>query len=235
MTCFPFFFNTWEEYYSGELNLPIINGVGEGTVVACIVMIFSGEVGKEFWSQNVNLFGETYILKHITVIVFFLTGVSFSVLNIVNVLTEFRDKLSDAIQNLLIFLFLVLSLFIVVIYGESYIIKEYPKIVNILYGFSFAKLVGHLQLAHLSNAKFMQYRKSLLISFILLPAITILKYFYNIHLVDLDILIVVNLILHIIGKLNIQLFNAIIIKFSMDAFCILCYRRIVRNSEYKQI
>lgn len=200
MTSFPFFLNTWEEYYTGELNLPIINGVGEGTVLACIVMIMSGELGREFWIQDIEIIGNIYKLNHVMVVLFFLSGLYFALISLINVLQEFRDKLSDAIQNLLIFFFLVSTLFIVIIYGESKILKEHPKIINIMYGFSFAKLVGHLQLAHLSNARFMQYRKSLLSTFFVLGGTTILKTFYDIHLIDIDILILLTLFIHIIGK-----------------------------------
>lgn len=203
MTSLPFFLNTWEEYYTGELNLPIINGVGEGTVCACIVMIITGELGREFWVQEINLNGNLIKLNHLCVIIFFSSGLFFAIISLINVLSEFRDKLSDAIQNLIIFIFLVSTLFIVIIYGESEIIKQHPKIINILYGFSFAKLVGHLQLAHLSNAKFFQYRKSLLSTFIMMGGNTILKSFYKIHLIDLDTLIISIMIIHIIGNLNI--------------------------------
>jgi ethanolaminephosphotransferase len=200
-TSFPFFLNTWEEYYTRELNLPIINGVSEGTVIACISMIMSGELGREFWIQDVEIIGNIYKLNHITVILLFLSGSFFAIISLINVLREFRGKLSDAMQNLLIFFFLVSTLFIVIIYGESKIVKEHPKIINIMYGFSFAKLVGHLQLAHLSNALFMQYRRSLLSTFTVLGGTTILKTFYAIHLIDIDILILLTLLIHIIGKL----------------------------------
>jgi len=199
MTSFPFFLNTWEEYYTGELNLPVVNGVGEGTVIACIVMIITGELGREFWVQEIELFGDIYKTNHVMVILFFLSGLFFAIISLINVLKEFKDKLSDAIQDLFIFIFLVLTLFIVIIYGDSKILKEHPKVINILYGFSFAKLVGHLQLAHLSNARFMQYRKSLLSSFIILGATTFLKAFYDINIIDLDFLIISILVIHIIG------------------------------------
>jgi len=215
MTSFPFFLNTWEEYYTGELNLPIINGISEGTVIACIILIMSGELGREFWIQEIGFFGNFFKLNHLSVIIGFSSGLLFSMISLINVLREFREKLSDAIENLIIFFFLVFTLFIVIIYGESKIIKEHPKVINILYGFSFAKLVGHLQLAHLSNAKFMQYRKSLLSTFIILGGNTILKSFFDIHFMDLDTLIISILFIHIIGKVNLFML-------SMGSFRILC-------------
>jgi len=220
MTSFPFFLNTWEEYYTGELNLPIVNGIGEGTVCACIVIIMAGELGRDFFVQKIKIFEEFYMLNHLIVIVFFSTGVVFAIISLINVLREFRDKLSDAIQNLLFFLFLVFTLFIVVLYGESSIIREHPKLINILYGFSFAKLVGHLQLAHLSNAQFLQYRKSLFTTVAALGVTPILKTYYNIQIIDIDTLIILILIIHIVGNFLNNLF-------SLDAFCLLCNRRIM--------
>ena len=88
MTSFPFFLNTWEEYYTGELNLPIINGVGEGTVMACIVMIITGELGREFWIQEITILNKNYLLNHITVIIFFSSGLFFAMVSLINVLTE---------------------------------------------------------------------------------------------------------------------------------------------------
>lgn len=199
MTSFPFFLNTWEEYYTGELNLPIINGVSEGTIIACIVIIMTGEFGRDIWIQKISIFGEAYMLNHLLVVIFFLSGALYALISIINVLRQYRDNFVDSIENLFIFCFLVLTLFIVIIFGDSQIIKNHPKLINILYGFSFAKLVGHLQLAHISNAKFMQYRKSLLTSFLILGTNTLLSYFYGILLVDLDTLIIGILIIHIIG------------------------------------
>jgi ethanolaminephosphotransferase len=203
MTSLPFFLNTWEEYYTGELNLPIVNGVGEGTVCACIVLIISGELGRDFWIQEITIMNNIFKLNHVIVLIFFSSGAFFALISLYNVLKEFRDKLADAIQNLFIFVFLVVTLIFVILYGDSKILRDHPKIINILYGFSFAKLVGHLQLAHLSNAKFMQYRKSLLSTFFILWITIILDYFYGIKLIELDKLLIIILIIHIIGKIKL--------------------------------
>jgi ethanolaminephosphotransferase len=44
-----FFINTWEEYYVGELVLPEINGVAEGTLVIDIIHIISAIYGRDFF------------------------------------------------------------------------------------------------------------------------------------------------------------------------------------------
>jgi ethanolaminephosphotransferase len=200
MTSIPFFLNTWEEYYTGELNLPFIHGVSEGTVIACIAMAITGFYGQEFWLQYDNIFGLVIRRNHTIVSLCFSGGVFFGLISLINVFKTYRDKLQDAIENLLIFISLISTLCIVIIYAEadSVLIKEYPKVLIILYGFAFAKLVGHLQLAHICDSKFMQYRKSLLTSFVCLASVSLLNYNLGRIVINIDYLIVLFLIMHIV-------------------------------------
>lgn len=43
---------TLEEYYSGTLYLPPINGVGEGSVFAMILYLISGFTGNDLWATE---------------------------------------------------------------------------------------------------------------------------------------------------------------------------------------
>jgi ethanolaminephosphotransferase len=198
MTSIPFFLNTWEEFYTGELNLPIVHGVSEGTLTACIAMALTGYYGLEFWNQEANILGLVLKYNEITTLFCFITGMFFALLSLMNVILKYKEKRRDVFLNLIIFLFLVLSLVIVVNYADSIIVEKYPKIIIILYGFAFSKLVGHLQLAHICDSEFMQYRKSLLISFAWLSIVALLKHFYAIDVVNIDNLIIILLILNII-------------------------------------
>jgi len=62
-----FFFNTWEEYYTGSLDLPIIHGVSEGCVLCCVVMFCTGYYGHEIWLINFELFGRTYRINNFVI------------------------------------------------------------------------------------------------------------------------------------------------------------------------
>jgi hypothetical protein len=42
----PFYITTWEEYYSGVLTLGVINGPTEGILIAALLMLASGFLGK---------------------------------------------------------------------------------------------------------------------------------------------------------------------------------------------
>lgn len=53
---FPFYFVTMEQYYTGEMNFPPVNGVDEGSVVILICCIVSGVYGNvALWEQEVTL------------------------------------------------------------------------------------------------------------------------------------------------------------------------------------
>ena len=75
------------------------------------------------------------------------------------------DRIIDPIKNSITFIILLGSLCSVSYFAtESKIVTDYPKIVIYLYGFAFAKLVGHLQLAHVCKSHFYQFSKSILSS-----------------------------------------------------------------------
>ncbi|CAM9727106.1 unnamed protein product, partial [Phaeothamnion confervicola] len=52
---FPFFFATWEHYYTHELVLPVINGPSEGVLIGVLLSVLTYFVGPAFWAQPVPL------------------------------------------------------------------------------------------------------------------------------------------------------------------------------------
>jgi len=49
MTSFPFYFTTLEAYYTRILRLGYLNGANEGTIPACVFIIYTGFVGIDFF------------------------------------------------------------------------------------------------------------------------------------------------------------------------------------------
>lgn len=47
-----FFWSTWEEYYTGQLIMPIMNGPNEGLLGAVIVSLISCYCGPSYWHQH---------------------------------------------------------------------------------------------------------------------------------------------------------------------------------------
>ena len=55
----PFYFVTMEQYYTGEMNFPPINGVDEGSIVITGLSFVSAYYGNvEFWTQQVDVPGD---------------------------------------------------------------------------------------------------------------------------------------------------------------------------------
>jgi len=197
MICFPFFLNTLEEYYTGELNFPVVHGVSEGTVLACMAMNCSGFYGVEFWNTKVVVYGFTTQRNYLVASICLISGLGFGLTSLVNILRKFKEKKQEIIKNTQMFCYLVISLFLVVLYSDSSIVKNYPKVLTLLYGFAFAKLVGHLQLSHLADVKFDQYRTSLLVSTFFLSVFAVKNSFVNSININIDNLIIGFLGLHI--------------------------------------
>ena len=80
MIAVTFFFNTWEEYYTGSLDLPIMHGVSEGCVISCVVMILTGYYGHEMWLQNVTIYGQSFRLNNFVVVCSFAVSTVFSLI-----------------------------------------------------------------------------------------------------------------------------------------------------------
>jgi ethanolaminephosphotransferase len=205
MTSIPFFFKIWEEYYTNKFILDIINGPSEGSLIACIAMCVTGYTGRSFWMNTYQLYGYTIQYNHTIVFGCFAAGVFLAFQSFFNVIVIVKNK-KEAIRNLYAFLLLVASLAILLTFSNSQLIQKYPKLIVIVYGFSFAKLVTHLMLAHLSSAPFDQWRKSLLLAFFSLPSITILNIVYNEKVVDLDKSIICVLILEVVVWIHLAYF-----------------------------
>ena len=68
----PFYFVTMEQYYTGEMNFPPINGVDEGSLVITGLSFISAYYGNvEFWTQQIDVpgMGKTQLNQGVTYII----------------------------------------------------------------------------------------------------------------------------------------------------------------------
>jgi ethanolaminephosphotransferase len=142
MTSINFFFTTWEELHTDVLYFPIIHGVSEGTIVACGAMLFTMVTGQEFWLNTVDLFGTIFKYSEVLVLIFFILSSGFSIVSIIKAVKhENTTNVFLCLSNAVVFVFMVLTMFILIFYSNSIIVEKYPKLVIYMYGFCFAKLV----------------------------------------------------------------------------------------------
>jgi len=155
-----FFMATWEEYYTGSLDLPIFNGANEGIMGVFFMFLISALFGTSMWNQQILGLELKY---HV---VFFFTAVAAVTIagNYKTVQRKTGEKFDDAVANLNVIIYLVATLFIAYFFSYSDIVSTSARYLIYFVGFSFGKLVGILQASHCAHAEFNQYRKSILIS-----------------------------------------------------------------------
>ncbi len=57
----PFYFVLLEQYYTGEMNFPPINGVDEGSLLYLIICLITGYYGAvELWTSEVEFMGQKW-------------------------------------------------------------------------------------------------------------------------------------------------------------------------------
>ena len=187
-----FFLNTWEEYYKGELILPIVHGVSEGTLVIDIVISISAIYGKSFFDKKYLLFNK-YELKvsEINGIIVLIGGSLFSLKSFFGVLNTIKKgKVKYAIKDTLIYVLFVITILSVVFWADSVIVREYPKILILTFGFQFAKMMGILQLSHILECPYKIYTPVFLIPLSALTFYSIIYHFTGYSLlVSIDTLI----------------------------------------------
>jgi len=225
-----FFLNTWEEYYVGELVLPIIHGVAEGTLYADIVYIISALYGKSFYLKEITLFNK-YTLKYneINALLIGFGGFLFSLKSVIGVLINMKkSKRIDAIKNIFIYIIFATSLLSVVLLNDSSIIvREYPKFFILAYGFQFAKILGILQLSHILGSPYNALRPVFLIPLFSLLIHSIIYYCFNINLlVSVDTLIIATFIWNLLSWMHF-------VYFCSDEICeILNINRFILGKRY---
>ena len=188
-----FFLNTWEEYYIGELVLPEINGVAEGTLFTDIVFILSAIYGKDFYWKEIYIFGKYKLtISDISSYFIFFAGFIFSLKSLIGVLKKVKRKnLFDAFKTSLMLPLFDLSILSVVLLNDSIIVKEYPKFFILTFGFQFAKMMGILQLSHILYSPYKVYQPVFLIPLLALIIHSMIYYFYGYSLlVPIDTLII---------------------------------------------
>ena len=190
---FTFFMHTWEEYYKGELILPIVHGVSEGTVYIDILTILSAIYGISFYRKK-YLFLNKYELKYndLNGIAVMVGGFLFSLKSFFGVLNTIKkDKIKYALKDTLIYVLFSITLLCVCYLTDSVIVERYPKIIILTFGFQFAKMMGILQLSHILGSPYKIFTPVFLIPLFTLLIYSIIYYLTGYSLlVSIDALII---------------------------------------------
>lgn len=69
-----FFMATWEEYYTGTLALPIVNGPNEGLAIMYSLYLATAFFGPAFWTQP-NLLYPALNNNHVFILITFVVAI----------------------------------------------------------------------------------------------------------------------------------------------------------------
>ena len=176
-----FFLNTWEEYYVGELILPIVHGVSEGTLLIDILCFISGIKGVNFFLQKSEWFKIRYV--DVLCLVVVVGGMMFGFKSILGVIKKIqKNKVKNALKDTLIYVIFFFVLLSIGVLNDSVIVKNYPKFLFLTFGFEFAKLMGILQLSHVLGAPYNPYKPVFLIPLFVLLIHNLVYYFSGVKL-----------------------------------------------------
>lgn len=122
----------------------------------------SGYYGPSFWFQKINVFGFTFQYNTAVCLLGLLAGLFFGLMSIYKVCRFLGSRFMEGLKDCIIYVLLVASYLFVLLCSDSVVVRKYPKLLILTYGFLFARLMSYLQLSHLMSAKFQPYTSSFL-------------------------------------------------------------------------
>eukprot|EP00004_Rigifila_ramosa_P022411 TRINITY_DN6109_c0_g1_i3.p1 TRINITY_DN6109_c0_g1~~TRINITY_DN6109_c0_g1_i3.p1 ORF type:complete len:407 (+),score=91.79 TRINITY_DN6109_c0_g1_i3:43-1221(+) len=163
----PFFFATWEEYHTGMLVLPFVNGPIEGILIITTASFVTAVVGQQMWMTPIASIlpvawlellpaqAQTLALSEFLVSVMTFLALVTVCTNVFNALAASLKKghsLLWVLGTTLPFLMLTGSMFYYAV--ASPLLVSHPRLVLWIFGLAFADLVTRIILAHLTHEPF---------------------------------------------------------------------------------
>ncbi|KAL8161405.1 hypothetical protein V2J09_012894 [Rumex salicifolius] len=160
----PFYWATWEHFFTNTLILPVVNGPTEGLMLIYLAHFFTTFVGAEWWAQPLGKSLPFFswvpffsgILVHEAVLYFMIAfavipTVAFNVYNVYNVVQSRKGNILLALAMLYPFVVLVGGVLIWDYLSPSDLMGNYPHLVIMGTGLAFGFLVGRMILSHLCD------------------------------------------------------------------------------------
>ena len=159
MIIVPFYLNNWEEYVTGVMSLPIINGINEGTFVIVFLECLTGCIGQDYLNKKEYIiFGEHILFNTFISSLACGAGIFFGIISIFEVRQlESKEKRINALIDVFPFIYFLAGFFCIIYLADSKISENYPQLLLVSFGFQFAKMLGLLQLSHLMGIRYNPY------------------------------------------------------------------------------
>ncbi|KAK2994337.1 hypothetical protein RJ640_017849 [Escallonia rubra] len=160
----PFYFATWEHYFTNTLILPAINGPTEGLMLIYVVHFLTALVGSEWWANQLGkslpflswvpyiseipTFGAALFLMTVFAVI---PTVSSNVCNVYKVVQARKGSMLLALAMLYPFALLLIGVLVWDCLSPIDLMGNYPHLVVVGTGLAFGFLVGRMILAHLCD------------------------------------------------------------------------------------
>ncbi|TDH65385.1 hypothetical protein CCR75_002030 [Bremia lactucae] len=163
-----FFMATWEEYYTGTLALPIVNGPNEGLFIMYSIYIGTAITGPRVWTESNMLLPQ---LKNNQVFVLFtiVCALGQCLVSVMIAIRSMKRKTKDGTAALLSMMPFVVLFFLSalwVFWSPSDVFTDHPRLLIWTVGLVFAKMVMHMMLSHMCEEPFWLLRKTFLIQLV---------------------------------------------------------------------
>lgn len=200
---------TWEEFFLGTLELPMISGPSDGILlVVCLNLCFA-VLGPEFGSaMNTEVRLQRFGLENCTWVSFaarsfFVCSVITMIRSVWRVVQALRPKSAtprgitmvprvqrkrDAFGSILPAIYGATLTMILMHFPDKSLYRENPRVFLSLIGVIFSYLTIHLQLAHIQAMTYYPWRKTFIVPLVLLMCNAVLLH-SGIHVIDPPLLL----------------------------------------------
>ena len=207
MIIVPFYLNNWEEYITGVMSLPLINGINEGTFVIVFLECLTGFIGQDYLNKREYIiFGRNILFNTFISSIACGAGIFFGIISLLKIRQlESKAKKINALVDVFPFIIFLSSFFCIIYLTDSKITENYPQLLIVSFGFQFAKMLGLLQLAHLTGSRFNPYNLAFVLTnlcYIIHSLIYFCKKRYRILFVSIDDLIIIFSIVNFLSWLH---------------------------------
>lgn len=191
-----FYISTWEEYYTGELIMPIINGPNEGLLGAVVVSLIAYTYGPSYWQTDSlwnmclqeplrSFLPETFMqaigsLQNADILLL-VSSIGFVQEVVSKSIFVIRSYGVSSILDQLPF-FILFACYLLVGWADTNVWFDMPRTSIHLCSFLFVEMTTELMLKHVTHQRFQPYR------LILLPLVvlTLIVCSGNQHLININ-------------------------------------------------
>ncbi|CAK4696091.1 hypothetical protein LEN26_010222 [Aphanomyces euteiches] len=155
-----FFFATWEEYYTGTLDLGYVNGPNEGLAIMYVIYAITAVTGPAIWTEPCPVY-PSLPNNAFFVLITCVASAGQCLVNVINVARTVKfSEFVVALFRIVPFLLLVASAVGLVFYSPFDFFSAHPRVFMWTIGLISCKMVMHIMLAHLCEEPYWLFRKS---------------------------------------------------------------------------